>query len=1031
MSLLHPISGCGNAARAADVVFLHGLGGDAFATWRWGKDEAGSWPHQLGREFPQVGVWSLGYAASPSKWLRVFGLFLGRRDAGHAMALPDRALQVLDLMVQRGLGERPLLFICHSLGGLVAKQILRKADDAADPRKNQVARNTRAVLFLATPHRGAVLASLASAFRAVFGATVSIEDLRAHDAHLGDLFDWYRNHAAQLGIETVTYYEQRDVGGLRIVNPTSSHPGVGADPVPLDEDHLSIAKPRSPDAQVSGAARHLLLTYVLAPRSTPTQPSPPAPMPAGQVAAPGAVAAPRRIPHELPPAAEQYFGRQAELARLIERLRLGQHTAVVGPAGLGKTALAAKAVREVVGTSPGTLARSPFPDGVVFLDLYTFRGEAEPAWNTLANKLEGAEFRERTTGRERATEACRARRLLLIIEGGEEADGAEGRPGIRELLSVLSPENRWLLLTRLNTQADSLATVELREALDPDDAGRLLDARTGGRLPAAVRERVLELLDGHPLALTWAGSLLARDEDDPNRLVHDWETDRLPALSDPRQAEHTLEWLFRRSVRGLDGPAQQVLAAAGLLARAPFPLAAAAAALAENGGADAARDPLRALARRGLLRWTGEADHWQFTHVLGYRFARQETGSDPELRERLGQWLHGHLTAALAPNATIDGPLALTRALEHTAALLRTDDDQRLWLPLANFVLYQGKDRLEELGRLALVRLALGAVAGWLERFPADKANESWYTREIASLQHREGDVRRSQGDLPGALAAYQKALAIVQRLAAADPENTGGQRDLSVSHIKVGDVLGAQGNLLGALAAYREALAIAQGLATADPTNTGRQRDLCVHHNKVGDVLRAQGNLPGALEAYREGLDIAHRLAATDSANAEWQRDLSLTHGRIGDVLRAKGDLLGALAAYREDLAITQRLAAADRANAGRQHDLSICHEKMGDVLREQGDLSGSLTAYQEELAIARRLTAADPSNAGWQRILLYAYYQTAEIHEKQAKRAEALRLAEESLAIAERLAALDTTNAIWQHDLTVTRALVARLRG
>ncbi len=184
------------------------------------------------------------------------------------MALPDRALQVLDLMLQSGVGQRPLLFICHSLGGLVAKQILRKAVDASEARKNEMATNTRAVLFLATPHAGATLASLLNAFRAVFRTTFSIDDLRAHDAHLRDLFDWYRNHASRLGIQTVTYFESRGVNGVvPIVNPTSAHPGTGADPVGLDEDHLSIAKPRVPNAQVCGAARTLLWEHIPALRA--------------------------------------------------------------------------------------------------------------------------------------------------------------------------------------------------------------------------------------------------------------------------------------------------------------------------------------------------------------------------------------------------------------------------------------------------------------------------------------------------------------------------------------------------------------------------------------------------------------------------------------------------------------------------------------------------------------------------------------------------------------------------------------------
>jgi tetratricopeptide (TPR) repeat protein len=1032
LSRLHPIAGCDDGARRADVVFVHGLGGDLFATWRHGEDESTSWPHWLGREFSDVGVWSLGYAASATKWARLKGLFIeGASDAGRSMALPDRALQVLDLMVKKGLGSRPLLFVCHSLGGLLVKYILRKANDpAVDAKMRQVAANTRAVLFLATPHAGAPLASLVDAFRLVFGATVSVEDLRAHDAHLRDLYNWYRGNAPLLGIETRTYYETRGVGEMLIVNPTSAQSGAGADAIPLDEDHLSIAKPRDREAQVCDALRELLREYVLVERPAKAVAPLPAPMPPPSMAAEPRIvvqveAAPprgeestRRPPCELPPRAEEHVGRQTELNRLAERLRAGKNSAVVGPGGLGKTALAAEAVRAVVGQSGENLAASPFPDGVVLLDLYTYRGRDEPAWNNLANALGGPAFRERSPARERAIEACRGRRALIILEGGEEADGQGDRSDVKTLCSVFSPQNCRLLLTRNGDQAVPSETIELKEALHPDDAARLFDTLTEGRVGGDVRERVLALLQGHPLALTWAGNLLARGDEDPARLADDWQAGGLPKLSDPTEAEHTLDWLFNRSVRGLDDAAQRVLAAAGLLARAPFPLEAMRAFMGDDA---AARDALRALVLRGLLQRTREAEHWQFTHVLGYSFARKEKGSDPALRESLARWVIEAIRRALGSFDDQKAPM-VSRLLEHAAALLRTDDDQQLWTAIANPLLYDVMDRLKDFGRLDLMWANVNAVSEWLSCLPPATAEQPGWARERSSVLNRRGNVLLDQGDLPGALTAYRESLAIGCRLAEFDPSNAGWQRDLSVGQEKVGNVLRDQGDLPEALAAFQEALAIRRRLAESDPSNTGWQRDLSVSHERVGYALRQQGDLTGALAAFRESLAIRRRLAESDPSVAGWQRDLSVSHNQVGDVLREQGDLPSALAAYHEDLAISRRLAEADPSNAGWQRDVSVSHDRIGNMLLEQGDLPVALATYRESLAIRRRLAEADPSNTGWQRDLSVSHSKVGDVLREQGELPGALAAYREALAIIRRLAAADSSNTVWQRDLSVS---------
>jgi tetratricopeptide (TPR) repeat protein len=189
--------------------------------------------------------------------------------------------------------------------------------------------------------------------------------------------------------------------------------------------------------------------------------------------------------------------------------------------------------------------------------------------------------------------------------------------------------------------------------------------------------------------------------------------------------------------------------------------------------------------------------------------------------------------------------------------------------------------------------------------------------------------------------------------------------------HIRVGDVLSAHGRLDDALSAYRAGLAVAERLAAADPSNTGWQRDLSVSQGKLGDVLSAQGRLDDALSAYRAGLAIRERLAAADPSNAGWQRDLSVSQNKVGDVLSAQGRLDDALSAYRAGLAIAERLAAADPSNAGWQRDLFISYEKLGLVEERKQNPKDAAPYYAEAAKIIRQLAPRDPSNAQWQRDL------------------------------------------------------------
>jgi hypothetical protein len=280
----------------ANIVFVHGIGSGAASAWTAAeRRETGSFPEWLSDDLEgyvkaPVNVWLVDY---PAEVFRVIFHSLQRSDS-----VPQRGRMLLDQAMAQELASRPVIFIAHSLGGIIVKQMLRSAADAEYYRQAQgttnrgvfsLALSTRLVIFMATPHDGSSVANLARALPD-FGATVLgslwstvdwlpiawplgplvrpllkravraapfTDALKSGDPHLEDLGAWYRNSAPYMGIETKAYYENLDytikagrfkLRTLRVVAKESANPGVsGCDVVPLEGDHASICKPPSKD----------------------------------------------------------------------------------------------------------------------------------------------------------------------------------------------------------------------------------------------------------------------------------------------------------------------------------------------------------------------------------------------------------------------------------------------------------------------------------------------------------------------------------------------------------------------------------------------------------------------------------------------------------------------------------------------------------------------------------------------------------------------------------------------------------------
>jgi tetratricopeptide (TPR) repeat protein len=260
------------------------------------------------------------------------------------------------------------------------------------------------------------------------------------------------------------------------------------------------------------------------------------------------------------------------------------------------------------------------------------------------------------------------------------------------------------------------------------------------------------------------------------------------------------------------------------------------------------------------------------------------------------------------------------------------------------------------------------------------------------------GDVLRAKGDFTGALASYKDDLAIVDRLAKADPGNAEWQHDLSVAYGKVGIVLIAQGDLAGALASYKNTLAIAKDLAKADPGNAQWQNDLSVTYNKMGDVLMAQGDLAGALTSYKNDLAITDRLAKADPSNAKWQFDLAVAYSRLAVYGENPKENWTKVVAILKALDAGGRLAPANKKSLP-QAEANLATAEAEAAFKD-GDYAKAAALEKERADTVEKADTAENGKAGAETASALGYLAWYELFARQFE--AALAASERALSLA-----------------------------
>ncbi|TVY82815.1 Protein SERAC1 [Lachnellula suecica] len=227
---------------ALDIIFVHGLTGNRDNTWAHGNGTF--WPQQLADDIKIARIMTYGYDASVVKfWAKAGNNNLRNHGKNLAFAASDQRMECT---------ERPIIFIAHSLGGLVCVQALlhcREGSEDDELGLDEVFRSTRQIIFMGTPLAGADLAKWVSMFAKALQLVCQtnpaiVEALQPDSEVLNAVQQQFQQLLRKRGVNILIhcFFEEKAVRGVGVIVPDYSATLAQYANQGIAADHINMVK---------------------------------------------------------------------------------------------------------------------------------------------------------------------------------------------------------------------------------------------------------------------------------------------------------------------------------------------------------------------------------------------------------------------------------------------------------------------------------------------------------------------------------------------------------------------------------------------------------------------------------------------------------------------------------------------------------------------------------------------------------------------------------------------------------------------
>ncbi|HEX8251025.1 MAG TPA: serine/threonine-protein kinase [Pyrinomonadaceae bacterium] len=339
---------------------------------------------------------------------------------------------------------------------------------------------------------------------------------------------------------------------------------------------------------------------------------------------------------------------------------------------------------------------------------------------------------------------------------------------------------------------------------------------------------------------------------------------------------------------------------------------------------------------------------------------------------------------------------------------------------LANNVVFKYHDEIQNLpGSTKAREMLVKDALVYLNRLALEEDAETSDVSlklELAQAFMKIGDVQgqaydANLGDTAGAVESYRKAVALLENAAAQKTDDLNIENELATSYQKISSLIGRAGNQRESFEFAEKAVALGERLAVANPQDNEQRLKLAGFYLYLGDNLPDEFGTEASIEIYQKGLRVAEaayeiepekalsvrrvtaltqrigfrnfllaenavasgnraralefyqisrtfyyrsnesakKLFALDEQNAVYRRTLSSTKLNLSQAQRELGETDVALAAQREVLSEMSLVAESDAANIEAKNDLASVHDDIAQTLAKRGQFADAFDHFRQ----------------------------------------------------------------------------------